>query len=382
MVDVMPAEAFPPGGFLRDELEERGWTQTEFAEILGRPVTLVNDIINGKRGITPTTAMEIAAALGTTPMLWMNLDASYQLWKLAETKPRSDRIKISARVRERYPVRDMIARGWIHPSEDPEVLELRVCQYFHVESLDETPALAHAAKKGVKADENYSDLTPAQLAWLFRVKQIAETMEVSDYSERALREALPQLWALMAEPEEARHVPTILAGCGVRFVIVEPLPSSKIDGVCFWLENRMSAPVIGMSLRFDRIDNFWFVLRHEIEHVLRQNHSFDSELEPTTSTADSNLPEEEQIANAAAAEFSVPEGRLSDFVRRVHPLYSEQRVVGFSRVLGIHPGIAVGQLQKKLGRYDFLRKYLVKVRDIVTQSAITDGYGRLCPVTF
>ena len=54
--------------------------------------------------------------------------------------------------------------------------------------------------------------------------------------------------------------------CGVRYIIVEGLPGGKIDGVCFWLDPR--SPVIGMSLRFDRIDNFWLVLRHEIEHVL------------------------------------------------------------------------------------------------------------------
>ena len=59
----------------------------------------------------------------------------------------------------------------------------------------------------------------------------------------------------------------ILAESGVRFVIVEALPQAKIDGVCFWLDKQ--APVIGLSMRYNRIDNFWFVLRHEIEHVLK-----------------------------------------------------------------------------------------------------------------
>ncbi|MFX8692489.1 hypothetical protein ABTM44_18400, partial [Acinetobacter baumannii] len=67
-------------------------------------------------------------------------------------------------------------------------------------------------------------------------------------------------------PEETRNVPRLLQEAGVRFVIVEGLPGSKIDGVCFWLDDK--SPVIGMSLRFDRIDNFWFVLRHECAHVL------------------------------------------------------------------------------------------------------------------
>jgi len=81
--------------------------------------------------------------------------------------------------------------------------------------------------------------------------------------------ALGKLKTLLISPEGARKVPRIMMEAGVRFVIVEALPSSKIDGVCFWLNDRH--PVIGMSLRFDRIDNFWFVLRHEIEHVLRED---------------------------------------------------------------------------------------------------------------
>ena len=74
MSDEMQIDVVPPGEFLKDELEERGWTQTEFAEIIGRKPRVVNEIILGKRAITPETAQEIAAALGTTAQLWMNLE--------------------------------------------------------------------------------------------------------------------------------------------------------------------------------------------------------------------------------------------------------------------------------------------------------------------
>lgn len=52
MTQRVPAEVFPPGELIREELEARGWTQTDLAEILGRPLKLVNDIILGKRTIT------------------------------------------------------------------------------------------------------------------------------------------------------------------------------------------------------------------------------------------------------------------------------------------------------------------------------------------
>ena len=85
---------------------------------------------------------------------------------------------------------------------------------------------------------------------------------------------------------------------------MEKLPQANIDGVCFWLD--ANAPVIGMSLRLDRTDDFFFVLRHEIEHVLRkdgQEREIIDELDGRRSSADSSLPREERIANAAGANF-------------------------------------------------------------------------------
>ncbi len=113
---------------------------------------------------------------------------------------------------------------------------------------------------------------------------------------------------MLIAPEEARHVPRILSECGVRFIMVEPLPKSKIDGVSFWLNKH--SPVIGLSSRYDRLDNFWFVLRHEIEHILKEHSRdiamIDAELEGDRAGYDNNIPESERIANMAAADFCVP----------------------------------------------------------------------------
>ncbi len=73
------AEAFAPGEYLRDELEERGWSVTEFAEIIGRPIQAVSEILNAKKSITPDTALSFSKALGTSPELWLNLQTAYQL---------------------------------------------------------------------------------------------------------------------------------------------------------------------------------------------------------------------------------------------------------------------------------------------------------------
>ncbi|MEW6755453.1 MAG: HigA family addiction module antitoxin [Candidatus Latescibacterota bacterium] len=71
----------------RDELEERGWTQKDLAEILGRPLQSVNQIINGRKRITPETAVELAAAFGTSRELWLHLEASFRLSQLGRPDP-------------------------------------------------------------------------------------------------------------------------------------------------------------------------------------------------------------------------------------------------------------------------------------------------------
>ena len=74
-----PAEVFPLGEFLREELDERGWSQDDLAGILGCPVQLVNEIVSGTRGITPESAKGLGAAFGTSAELWMNLDQARKL---------------------------------------------------------------------------------------------------------------------------------------------------------------------------------------------------------------------------------------------------------------------------------------------------------------
>lgn len=79
-----PAEAFPPGEYLRDEFVERGWTVPEFARTIGWPVPTVTSILDGEREISASVARDLADVLGTTPQVWLNLQAAWH-------RSRSDR---------------------------------------------------------------------------------------------------------------------------------------------------------------------------------------------------------------------------------------------------------------------------------------------------
>lgn len=77
--DLLPAEAFPPGEYIKDEIEARGWTQRDLARVLGRSEPKVSELINGKRAVTVQTARELAAAFGTSAEVWLRLEAQWRL---------------------------------------------------------------------------------------------------------------------------------------------------------------------------------------------------------------------------------------------------------------------------------------------------------------
>lgn len=362
-----------PGKLLAAELGKRGWTQTDLTFVLGCHPKAVNQIINGKQGVSPAMSKALGQALGLAPDHFVNLQRAYDL--AVADEPEAG-ITARATMLKTYPIREMVRRGWLR-SATADDLSTQLARFFETNSADEVPYIAHAARKS-RYEER--EIPPAQLAWLFRVRQIAKSIAVPRYSPRILGDSVIKMRQLLAAPEEARHVPRIMTECGVRFVIVEALPQSRIDGVCFWLDR--SSPVIGMSMRFDRIDNFWFVLRHECEHVL-QGHGqkapegmIDSDLSGTSSDGGDNVPDEERIANAAASEFCISQEKMLSFINRKNPFFYEKDVLAFAKLNGVHPGIPVGQIQHKTGRFDYLRKHQVRIREFVIPGAIVDGWNR------
>jgi HTH-type transcriptional regulator / antitoxin HigA len=373
MATRTPAEVFPPGDFIRDELDARGWTQGDLAQIMGRPLQAVNELISGKKQITPDTALGLAKAFGDDDALyWMKLESVY---RLSKAKPADEAVSRRANLYSRFPIRELMKRKWIEPSDNLDVVEHRVCRFYGINDVNEQLCLLHAAKAA-----RYDERTPLQWAWLYRADQLARAMHASSYSESKLKAATHRLRQLLPALEEIRLVPQILAEAGVRFVIVEFLPGARIDGAAFWIGGM---PVIAMSLRFDRVDNFWFVLRHEIEHILNRDGQvrLDVELTESLQRKEATLQTEEVRANEAASEFLVPKKELESFIEKVRPLYSEQRIVLFAKRLGVHPGLVVGQLQfRDELPYTHFHKYLVKIREIVTRAALTDGWGIVPPI--
>jgi HTH-type transcriptional regulator/antitoxin HigA len=135
-----------------------------------------------------------------------------------------------------------------------------------------------------------------------------------------------------------------------------------------------------MSTRRDKIDNFWFVLRHEMQHVLEGHGKEKAMIDADLDGDQLNVSLEEKIANSAAADFCAPVSKLDSFMIRKRPFFYEKDVVAFARLLNRHPGLVIGQMQRRLNDYRFLARHLVKIRRFVLPGSIADGWGQVVPV--
>ena len=329
------AEVFPVGEYLSDELEARGWTQADFAEILGRPAQLVSEIIAGKKEITRESAAQIGEALGTSAQYWLSLQDIYFLWhQRRDPRAQSDleEVRRRARLRERAPISILMKRGFLH-SEEVSDQERELMELYEALDLDDTKAFTLAARRSNR-DE---DLTPVQLGWIMSVRKVAASrLPAKPFSEEGLRTLALSLSRDLRDPAALSGLPERFAQVGVRLVFVESFPGSKLDGCSLMLGD---VPTIGLSGRGQRLDKVLFTLLHEIAHILLGHLAAHGlivdELDGTTAVGD------EAEADQQAAAWVLAEPLPNRIPQRV----SMEWVAEAASRRGVHPIVIVGRLQ-------------------------------------
>ena len=216
-----------------------------------------------------------------------------------------------------------------------------------------------------------------QKAWCQRGYHLSKCVSAKRFEKSRFNEGFKELKEMAAHLQSIREVPKVLAEMGVKLVIVEPLPRSKIDGAAFWIHG--TVPVILLSLRYNRIDYFWQTLGHELSHVRHKDAiSIDSHLSDFRNK--SLLSEIEHRADRESAENWILPADLESFIIRIKPLYSKKRIIQFAHRIRIHPGIVTGQLQYRNElNWSQHRDLLAKVQHLIVESALTDGWGQPLP---
>jgi HTH-type transcriptional regulator / antitoxin HigA len=313
-------------------MEEQGLRQKDIAAILGGK-NRASEILAGKRSLTLPMIRALHEKLAIpSDLLIREAEAAYQVGEI-ELDKAAERL--------------IAKRGWI-PAGDSVSQWLR-----RLTAPAGSPVLLkNTVTFGATARTNRTNVW----LWLAHVREIADSRHYLQgrYSRESLDadviRYIARLSWLQKGPINAKD---FLEQRGIALVIEPHLPNTYLDGAA--LLGRNGAPVIGMTLRENRIDNFWFTLIHELVHVWKH-------LDPAKrrAIADENIENAddtdtvEKEANDLAADLLIPASIWRRSAARLKP--TTQSIQALAHELQIHPAIVAGRVRHERKNYSLFSK--------------------------
>jgi len=268
---------------------------------------------------------------------------------------------------DQFPIKEMYRRNWLEGfsgSLEEAVANAEELVKNFVESSLDRPVQAFARQR-VRSGGVVNWY--ALLAWQCRIIALAKkrNLEKKTKQKTITEEWLTKLAHLSRVDDWEKKVIEGLQDVGVRLVIESHLPNTYLDGAAFLLPD--GSPVIGMTLRYDRLDNFWFVLFHELVHVMK--HLQKGNIESIFDDLDVEAGDIEQEADEQAGEILVPEDKWNTALARY--LRSKDSIIDFASELDIHPAIVAGKIRREAKNYTILT-------DMVGQGEVRKLFADVC----
>lgn len=331
-----PVDLPDPVTAIKVRMEDLGLDRRDLIPLIGSRAK-VAEILAGKRPIT----MPMARALYTH----LHLPADVLL-----QDPQPD---VSADGRhisiEEFPFGEMAKLGWIPYVENDddikqELIDRMIERAGGIQAINAVRFRKSAQRVNAKSNRS------ALMAWCWQALAIAnesgypeETFD-PDSDWLALMKSVAQLSSYPDGPLQAQM---LLSEHGISLVVLPHLSKTYLDGAALNLQG--VRPVIGLTARYDRLDNFWFCLLHELAHVyLHRDHAnaFLDDLD-----LDGRAHPDELEADKVAQDSLIPPGDWNDSAARSEP--TMMNVIGLANSLGIHPAIVAGRVRHE--RNDFRR---------------------------
>ena len=318
-------------------LADLGLKQKDLAEIIGSK-SRASEVLTRKRPLT----IEMIRAIHEQ----LRIPAEVLIGH-----PKQETTETSEIDWKKFPIKEMQKRGWL----DTELAEGKsgeqlIRSFFARTSAQSAPVMLRKTLNGINKPENQY----AIYAWVARVLVRARDLKKPEirYVQGSITdEFLRQLAKLSRSKDGPLLAQEFLAMKGVVLVIERHLPKTKLDGAA--MLDQDGTPVIGLTLRYDRTDYFWFTLMHELIHVQRHLTRQTSAFIDEDDSADED--ERELEANILAAEAFIPRQ-----IWKSSEAYRTKRsdaVVKLADTLMIHPSIIAGRIQRESGKYTILKEF-------------------------
>lgn len=303
--------------------------QADLAPYFGT-TSRVSEVLNRKRKLTVEMIRELSIGLGISAEIL-----------IAST---DSRIENNAGLDwKKLPIKEMEKRGWIDTSSRKDISNV-INDFFNSVGLN----FSTAAYKRTLHGEAYSPQTKFALnAWLARVvqksrenKESLKKFDPSLLDKDFLRKVAQLSWLNNGPQLAIKQIQDI----GISIVIEPQLKGTRVDGAC--LKDSDGTPIIALTLRYDRVDNFWFTLLHELAHVMKhldRQDTFVDDLEHDS------VDQMEAEANRLAKEAFIPRGMWKTTEAFIKPSYVT--IEKLSKELHIHPAIIAGRLRQEKNDY-------------------------------
>jgi HTH-type transcriptional regulator / antitoxin HigA len=342
-----------PGDTLLEMLKERGMTQTELAQRMGRPIKTINGIIKGHKALTPETALQLEKVFSVPASFWLAREHDYRefLARQAENKD----LQAHQSWVERFPIAKMQALDWIPSGQSSGQLLVDLLHFFglaHPDSWRDVwqDCLVDYRKTRVFDNDDFS-----LSVWLRQGEIKAQEIFTAPFDQAGFTDLLQGEIRTLTRTHPTHFRPALVKACaevGVAVVVVPQVDGAQVSGAARWLAKDKA--LIQLSLRYKTNDHFWFSFFHQASHILKHGKKQifietespeieDLAIEQPQNGAENNNHREEE-ADQFAADLLIKPADYAAFVQQGKP-YSRASVVEFAERIGITPGIVVGRLQ-------------------------------------
>lgn len=315
----------------------------------------VSEFLSRQRPLTVQMIRELSSGLG--------IPADILIQESVEPKAGGTEPGAEAFDWAKFPISEMVKRGWIHVERkraqaDKSAESVRA---FIEQALGGArPGVL--ARRTIRGDAFTWQAQYALTAWQARVLQKAadpKNRPSSRFDLAILNDAFfKKLVSLSQFTDGPIRAVAQLRDAGIAVVIEEHLSKTKLDGAA--MLSGTGAPVIGLTLRFDRIDNFWFTLLHECAHVWKHlSNPGDVFLDRLADKESTEVIEKE--ANRLARDLLIPRSHWKSASVRQMP--TKAGIVAFAAEEHIHPAIIAGRIQRESENYSVFA-------DLVGQGAV------------
>jgi HTH-type transcriptional regulator/antitoxin HigA len=323
--------ATPPGATIKEQLNDRGMSQKEFAARMDMSEKHISKLINGVVQLTPEVAVRLEVVLGVPAKFWNNLEAIYRE-KLIKVEAENTMDADEALARQ-LPYSEMAKYGWVPETRDSKEKVIYLRKYFEVVELSllENNQITRIACRRLAVTKK-SDF--ALLAWAQEAKLKARNIETLPINMKGLMNIIPEIRKMtVLQPKEfCPKLFKMLSECGIALVFLPHLKGSFLQGASFIDGNKI---VVGLTARGKDADKFWFSLFHELAHIILGH----------IGQADGTTEQDEKAADSWSRDTLISEEAFLEFEQRRN--YSAASVCAYANKLGIAPGILVGRLQNE-----------------------------------